>query len=234
MKKIVMTLAAALCCTMTTSGFIACGGYYEPPEPQTPEEQEEPAEEPEKKAPATVKVQFFVENKADMLNYLDIVVKCSNGQRVFYSNVLSEELVEASPDSDSYYFRTNLFVSKLPAQFKIWREVEVKEAFRDSVYHLNAFDYSNFIDYSYTLYDANNQMIDSATNGQLGSIKSTAGNLEMVREFLGEIDGIFGDVYELNFDEEGNRVSSDEREGGNEVKQTNKGKDNLALKDVGF
>ena len=88
MKKIVMTLAAALCCTMTTSGFIACGGYYEPPEPQTPEEQEEPAEEPEKKAPATVKVQFFVENKADMLNYLDIVVKCSNGQRVFYSPVL--------------------------------------------------------------------------------------------------------------------------------------------------
>ena len=56
----------------------------------------------------------------------------------------------------------------------------------------------------------------------------------MVREFLGEIDGIFGDVYELNFDEEGNRVSSDEREGGNEVKQTNKGIDDLALKDVGF
>ena len=77
-------------------------------------------------------------------------------------------------------------------------------------------------------------MIDSATNGQLGSIKSSADNLEMVREFLGEIDGIFGDVYELNFDEEGNRVSSDEREGGNEVKQTNKGKDDLALKDVGF
>lgn len=210
MKKIVTTLAAALCCAMTTSGFIACVSHYEPPLPQIPIVPEEPAEEPEEKTPATVRVQFSVENRDDMLKYLDIVVKCNNGERVFSSNVLTEEHVEGT--DDTYFFWTNMFVSKLPAEFKIWREVSVKDAFRDSVNTLQTFDYSNYIDFHYTLYNDNNQAIGQTSGGHFDFIKGLASNPEEVQDVLANLDSIFGEVYELNFDEKGNRVGDGEVE----------------------
>lgn len=197
MKKMMMTLAAVLCCAMTTSVFTACGGDDDTPDSKLPESPQ-PTEKTVQ-VPTTARVQFYVENTADMLKYLDIVVKCSDGEKEYASQVLTRELVD-----DSYTFKTNVFVSKLPAQFKVWREIKVKEAFKDSVNNLERFDYTSYIPYYYGVYDADNNIIGKINDGRFGSIYSSDHqNNEMVRNFFSKFEQLLCRTYELNFDKNG-------------------------------
>lgn len=197
MKKMIMTLAAVLCCAMTTTVFIACGDDDEDiATPQTPNEQKETA-----KVPVYAGVQYKVNNRADMLKYLDVVVKYSDGVKEYSSPVLTEELVEPN-----YDYKTPVLLTTLPAHFTIWREVKVKEAFQDSVKNLKTFDFTNYIDYGYALYDADRKMIGSIIEGQFGFIHTPGNqNAEMVSNFLSKLDYNFGKVFELNFDKDGNK-----------------------------
>jgi hypothetical protein len=205
-----MTLAAVLCCAMTISMFTACGGDDETPQPQTPGEQQEPTEETTK-TPVSVGVKYSVVNRADMLTYLDIVVKCSDGSKVYTSPVLTFENVDTT--SKDYRYETQAFFSNLPASFKIWREVKVKEAFQDSVKNLNKFEFSTAIHYYYALYDKDNKKIGSVMEDKHESITyPTHQNNEMVNNYLNKLDINYGRAFELKFDENGKKSQVMHRE----------------------
>ena len=184
-----MTLAAVLCCAMATTMFTACGSDNEDITPIIL-----PVIQPVQ-TPTYVQVQFQVKNKADMLKYLDIIVKCTDGEKTYVSDTLTEAMV-----NDSYVFFTNIFEAKLPAQFTITREVTVKEAYKETITELEELDYTNSIEFVYAILDADKQQIGSNAKSFFGSINGPTYN---VSSFVTKLDGIFGRVYELNFDEDG-------------------------------
>ncbi len=195
-----MTLAAVLCCTMTATVFNACGGDDEIPEPQTPGGQEEPSVT---KTPASVRLEYYIENRPDMLKYLDIVVKCSDGVKEYTSSVLTPEDME-----NKYFFHMGVYTSGLPASFKIWREVKVKEAYKDVVMNLDKFEFSTAIHYYYALYDKDNNKIGSTVQDKYESLKYPANQTnEMVNSYLNKLDLIYGRVFEIKFDKDGNKSS---------------------------
>lgn len=205
MKKILMTLAAVLCCTMTISMFTACGGDDELPEPQTPQSQT-PGEDNQSTVdptttPAIVKLEYFIENRADMLKYLDMVVKCSDGVKEYTSDTLTFDNVD-----DKYFFHMGVYSSELPASFKIWREVKVKEAYQDSVKNLDKFVFSTAIHYYYALYDKDNRKIGSILQDKYESLTyPTHQNNEMVNNYLNKLDILYGRVFEIKFDKDGKK-----------------------------
>ena len=206
MKKFLLTLAAVLCCAMTTAVFTSCGGDDdETPEPQKPEEQETPAVT---QIPVSVRLEYYIENRPDMLKYLDMVVKCSDGKKEYTSEVLTPENME-----NNYYFHMGVYSSELPASFKIWREVKVKEAYKDVVKDLDKFEFSTAIHYYYGLYDKDNKIIGSIVQDKYESIQyPTNQTKEMVNSYLSKLDLIYGRVYEINFDKDGIKSSRTQRD----------------------
>ena len=163
MKKMLTTLAAVLCCTMTISMFTACGGDDELPEPQTP--------------------------------------KCSDGVKEYTSDTLTFDNVD-----DKYFFHMGVYSSELPASFKIWREVKVKEAYQDSVKNLDKFVFSTAIHYYYALYDKDNHKIGSILQDKYESLTyPTHQNNEMVNNYLNKLDILYGRVFEIKFDKDGKK-----------------------------
>ena len=199
MKKMLTTLAAVLCCAMTTAVFTSCGGDDdETPEPQKPEEQETPAVT---QIPVSVRLEYYIENRPDMLKYLDMVVKCSDGKKEYTSEVLTPENMV-----NNYYFHMGVYSSELPASFKIWREVKVKEAYQDSVKNLDKFVFSTAIHYYYALYDKDNHKIGSILQDKYESLTyPTHQNNEMVNNYLNKLDILYGRVFELKFDKDGKK-----------------------------
>ena len=200
-----MTLAAILCCAMTISMFTACGGDDELPEPQTPQSQtpgeDDPSTVDPTTTPAIVKLEYFIENRADMLKYLDMVVKCSDGKKEYTSELLTPENME-----NNYYFHMGEYSSELPASFKIWREVKVKEAYKDVVKDLDKFEFSTAIHFYYALYDKDNKIIGSIVQDKYESIQYPANQTnEMVKSYLSKLDLIYGRALEIKFDKDGNK-----------------------------
>jgi hypothetical protein len=68
MKKMMMTLAAVLCCAMTMTVFTACGS--------DDDDSKNPAEDT---TPKQVAMNFVLYNTADMLNYCNIEISYDNG-----------------------------------------------------------------------------------------------------------------------------------------------------------
>lgn len=199
MKKFLLTLAAVFCCAMTISVFTSCGGDDdETPEPQKPEEQETPAVA---QTPASVKLEYYVENRPDMLKYLDMVVKCSDGKKEYTSDLLTPENMV-----NNYYFHMGEYSSELPASFKIWREVKVKEAYKDVVKDLDKFEFSTAIHYYYALYDKDNKIIGSIVQDKYESIQYPSNQTNaMVNSYLSKLDLIYGRALEIKFDKDGNK-----------------------------
>lgn len=205
MKKNLLTLAAILCCAMTATIFTSCGGDDETPEPQKPEEQETPAVT---QIPVSVRLEYYIENRPDMLKYLDMVVKCSDGKKEYTSEVLTPENMV-----NNYYFHMGVYSSELPASFKVWREVKVKEAYKDVVKDLDKFEFSTAIHYYYGLYDKDNKIIGSIVQDKYESIQYPSNQTkEMVNSYLSKLDLIYGRVYEINFDKYGIKSSRTQRD----------------------
>ena len=103
MKKIIMTLAAVLCCTMTATVFTACG---------SDDKEEEPKPSTEV-TPTMVAMTFTFNATADMVNFFDMVITYNDGTG------------EKQETMTGTQWKKTLKV-KLPASFSFSRQCRVK------------------------------------------------------------------------------------------------------------
>ena len=132
MKKVLMTLAAVLCCAMTTTVLTSCS---------TDSNNDEGAND---KTPKYVMIQFYMDNTADMVRYCDIEVTFEDEQ----GNKQSAKLESGNFDTNYMAYATANGV--LPTQFKFSRKVTLKQ----SIDNLEKFDYTTRTKAEYGIFNA--------------------------------------------------------------------------------
>lgn len=197
MKKI-FALAAVLCCAMSMTMFTACGDD-ETPEPKTPEQQDPQQQDPQATPDSTkavyVRVMVKFHNTEDMLKYLD--------QKVMFQ--LNDDEVQsfgmATPATVDSVLKYDAIsnIEKYPVTMKFFREVTVKEEFKDTVAAMKDFEITNRIEYFYAYFNADKKLIDGrGTKEPIGSYGTPEG-----AKLLEEKFNLFNDIYTFTFDETG-------------------------------
>jgi hypothetical protein len=106
MKKMMMTLAAVLCCAMTMTVFTACGS----------DDDDKPSDDNKR---AKVGMIFDFQITDDMLKYCDIEISINNG-----AGQSDKKMVEASDIKDGLF--TAKLSAPLPANLTLTRTVKMK------------------------------------------------------------------------------------------------------------
>lgn len=130
-----MTLAAVLCCAMTSTVFTACGSDDDDNTPT-------PAEDT---TPKQVAMDFYFFTTEDMLNYCNVEVTYDDGTGT-KTATLTKDIVD-----DKLRYRVHFESDHLPATFTVGRMVTLKQ----SIDELQSFSYfTNGYTYVAALYNA--------------------------------------------------------------------------------
>ena len=178
MKKYLMTLAAVLCCAMTTTVFTACG------------DDDEPTSKAEDNTPKKVSIGFVLNNTADMLKYCDIELSYDNGKG-------KSETVKLNGDN-ALAVQLDLS-SELPATFKVSRKVTLKQGIENPT----KFEYTKYVSYIYALYNAADKKIGADYQEGFGN-SGKAESAEKAAQLMEKINAGFLDYdYTFTFNSKG-------------------------------
>ena len=192
-----MTLAAVLCCAMTTTVFTSCGDDEEDIKPNTPEQ---PAGNSEATTPVYAYVRCKFENTADMLKYLNIEViyQVNDGQPQTFGplteNDVNSQLVfglESAPT--------------IPVKLTYSRKVTVKDEYKDTFASLEKFNWTNKATFNYGLYNADKKLIPSTLVDDINGISGSPTGEKMLNNME---KGVFDYIYTVTFDAKGNKTFS--------------------------
>lgn len=111
-KKIMMTLAAVLCCAMISTVFTACGSDDDNNTPTPPAEDTTPKQ---------VAMDFYFFNTEDMLNYCNVEVTYDDGTGT-KTATLTKDMVD-----EKLRYRVHFVSDHLPATFTVGRKVTLKQ-----------------------------------------------------------------------------------------------------------
>ncbi len=183
MKKVLMTLAAVLCCAMTTTVFTACS---------TDSNNDEGAND---KTPKYVMIQFYMDNTEDMLKYCNIEMTIEDQQGDKKSTVLTMDYVDAN------YMCYATASGDLPTQYKFSRKVTLKQ----EIDNLEKFDYTNRTAAAYGIYNASGYQIaygETDVVGDAGTAKGAevANFAQLIKQ------GALDYTRTFKFDEKGNLI----------------------------
>ena len=194
------SLAAVLCCAMSMMMFTACGDDETPepqkPEPQTPEQQEPVTPADSTKTPVYVRVIAKFHNTEDMLKYFDIkIMYQENDDEPQSFGMATPETVDTA-----LTYSALSPIAKYPVTMKFYREVTVKEEFKDSIPALEKFDFTFRFDYVYGHLNAEEEVLDAYRNTkQYGGDGSVS--WEKILDNISR--GMYANIYTFAFDENG-------------------------------
>lgn len=199
MKKILMTLAAVLCCWVTTTVFTACGGDDEIPEPKPieQEEQESPYADPSA-TPVYASVAFSFMTTPEMLTYCDVRLEYNNGQG---DPLIIQSLTQGMVDAENDYSFTKQLTAKLPATFTFTRKITLKEGARETVANMEKISFTNRYKYTYGVLDANYKIFASSfVPNQIGGYPGKPSGTKAVENIEA---GNYDKTITFNFDKDG-------------------------------
>ena len=176
-----MTLAAVLCCAMTTTVFTACS---------TDSNNDEGAND---KTPKYVMIQFYMDNTADMVRYCDIEVTFEDEQ----GNKQSAKLESGNFDANYVCYATAN--GELPTTFKFSRKVTLKQ----SIDNLEKFDYTARTKAEYGIFNAAGYQIGMGETDIVGETGTVTGAEAAQLINQGALDY----TRTFKFDEKGNLIS---------------------------
>ena len=180
-----MTLAAALCCAMTTTVFTACGDKEEEITPSHTEDTT-PADDI---TPKQVALSFSFYNTQDMLNYCNIEVSYDNGDG-------AQTVMVTKDNVDAYgIWKQQVTANQLPATFTFSRKVTLKQSVDD----VDVFNYTRGYSYTYALYNADGKRLDGNTSQS--STGSNPASGQNVAKLINE--GRLDRSYTISFNEKG-------------------------------
>ena len=183
MKKVLMTLAAVLCCAMTTTVFTACS---------TDSNNDEGAND---KTPKYVMIQFYMDNTADMVRYCDIEVTFEDEQ----GNKQSAKLESGNFDANYVCYATAN--GELPTTVKFSRKVTLKQ----SIDNLEKFDYTTRTKAEYGIFNAAGYQIGIGETDVVGEAGTAKG--AEVANFAQLINqGVLDYTCTFKYDEKGNLI----------------------------
>jgi hypothetical protein len=183
MKKMMMTLAAVLCCAMTMTVFTACGS--------DDDDSKNPAEDT---TPKQVAMNFVLYNTADMLNYCNIEISYDNGLGNAKTVTLTKDMV-----NENFSWKQMLTADRLPATFTISRKVTLKQ----SIDEVEKFTYTRGYSYAYALYNAAGKRVFEST--PYANTGSSDGSGAKIAERINA--GALDHTYTFTFDAKGNMTS---------------------------
>ena len=183
MKKVLMTLAAVLCCAMTTTVLTSCNsdssnddGAYD-------------------KTPKYVMIQFDMDNTADMVRYCDIEVTFEDEQ----GNKQSAKL--ESGNFDTNYIAYATASGELPTTFKFSRKVTLKQ----EIDNLESFKYTTRTKAEYGIFNAAGYQIGIGETDVVGEVGTVQG--AEVANFAQLINqGVLDYTRTFKYDEKGNLI----------------------------
>ena len=178
MKKMMMTLAAVLCCAMSTMMFTSCGSDDEPVK--------EPAED---KTPAKVAMKFAFYQTEDMLNYCNVVITYDDG-----TGKKSVTLTKDNVNAQLSWEKT-VASDRLPAVITFSRKVTLKQ----SIDELERFSFTRGYYYMYEFYNAANK--DLGLGALSNNSSSQSGNGAKVAEYINQ--GKLDHTYTFTFNKKG-------------------------------
>ncbi len=180
MKKVLMTLAAVLCCAMTTTVFTACS---------TDSSNDEGAND---KTPKYMMMQFDIDNTKDMLDYCTIELTIEDQLGNKKTTVLTSEYVDAN------YMCYATASGDLPTQYKFSRKVTLKQ----EIDNLEKFDYTNRTAAAYGIYNASGYQIAYGETDAVGDAGTAKG--AEVANFAQLINqGVLDYTHTFKYDEKG-------------------------------
>ena len=183
MKKVLMTLAAVLCCAMTTTVFTACS---------TDSNNDEGAND---KTPKYMMMEFDIDNTKDMLDYCTIELTIEDQMGNKKSTVLTSEYVDAN------YVCYATANGELPTTFKFSRKVTLKQ----SIDNLEKFDYTTRTKAEYGIFNAAGYQIGIGETDVVGEAGTAKG--AEVANFAQLINqGVLDYTRTFKFDEKGNLI----------------------------
>ena len=180
MKKVLMTLAAVLCCAMTTTVLTSCNsdssnddGAYD-------------------KTPKYMMMEFYIDNTEDMLKYCTIELTIEDQQGNKKSTVLTSEYVDAN------YIAYASANGELPTTFKFSRKVTLKQ----SIDNLESFKYTTRTKAEYGIFNAAGYQIGIGETDVVGEVGTVQG--AEVANFAQLINqGVLDYTRTFKFDEKG-------------------------------
>ena len=183
MKKVLMTLAAVLCCAMTTTVFTACS---------TDSSNDDGAYD---KTPKYMMMQFDIDNTKDMLDYCTIELTIEDQMGNKKSTVLTSEYV----DADYVCYATAN--GELPTTFKFSRKVTLKQ----SIDNLESFKYTTRTKAEYGIFNAAGYQIGIGETDVVGEVGTVQG--AEVANFAQLINqGALDYTRTFKYDEKGNLI----------------------------
>jgi len=181
-----MTLAAVLCCAMTTTVFTACS---------TDSSNDEGAND---KTPKYVMMQFDIDNTEDMLKYCNIELTIEDQQGNKKSTVLTMDYVDYV---DANYMAYATASGELPTTFKFSRKVTLKQ----SIDNLESFKYTTRTKAEYGIFNAAGYQIGIGETDVVGDAGTAKG--AEVANFAQLINqGVLDYTRTFKYDEKGNLI----------------------------
>lgn len=180
MKKILMTLAALLCCWVTITVFTACGD----------DDDNTPRADDTK--PAKIAMVFHFLNTPEMVENFNIEYSFSNGLDVNKTVTLNDVTLEADKS-----FKVTL-AANLPCTLKFSRKVTLK----NSITEMPTFSYTKKISCIYGLYNAAGKQVLTSATVDTGASSSLNGEKVTKLVEAGSLD--YEHVY--TFDANGNQL----------------------------
>ena len=184
MKKVLMTLAAVLCCAMTTTVLTSCNsdssnddGAYD-------------------KTPKYVMIQFDMDNTADMVRYCDIEVTFEDEQ----GNKQSAKL--ESGNFDTNYIAYATASGELPTTFKFSRKVTLKQSIDQSIDNLESFKYTTRTKAEYGIFNAAGYQIGIGETDIVGETGTVTG--AEAAQLINQ--GVLDYTRTFKYDEKGNLI----------------------------
>ncbi len=183
MKKVLMTLAAVLCCAMTTTVLTSCNsdssnddGAYD-------------------KTPKYMMMQFDIDNTKDMLDYCTIELTIEDQLGNKKSTVLTSEYVDVN------YVAYATANGELPTTFKFSRKVTLKQ----SIDNLESFKYTTRTKAEYGIFNAAGYQIGIGETDVVGEVGTVQG--AEVADFAQLINqGVLDYTRTFKYDEKGNLI----------------------------
>ena len=179
-----MTLAAVLCCAMSTMMFTSCGSDDEPVK--------EPAED---KTPAKVAMKFAFYQTEDMLNYCNVVITYDDG-----TGKKSVTLTKDNVNAQLSWEKT-VASDRLPAVITFSRKVTLKQ----SIDNLESFKYTTRTKAEYGIFNAAGYQIGIGETDVVGEAGTAKG--AEVANFAQLINqGVLDYTRTFKYDEKGNLI----------------------------
>lgn len=178
MKKIMITIAAIVCCAMISTTLIACGG-----DDSDKGGNGDPSVD---KTPSIVSMTFSSDVNADMLEYFDIVMIYNDGTGEKQETITTNKW-------------TKTLTAKLPASFSFKRQIRVKANKYDALVAATKVTTTKQYSYVYEIFNAAGKPVDKAD-----LYKSVSGSVDGVGELVakqvdaGKLDQNWAFVFNAN------------------------------------